>query len=99
MRVGLNRRCIGDRKRHRSGAANDGERGAGGRIGWSTPLPAVPRMRGAIGRGAAFLLPSRLWGRVGGGRARGHLPNQTVRPPTPTLPQRGGGSLGGAAAA
>jgi hypothetical protein len=40
-----------------------------------------------------FRLPSPLWGGVGGGgRGMGHFRASTSRPPTPTLPHKGGGS-------
>src|SRR5216683_291665 len=39
-----------------------------------------------------FLLPSPLWGGVGGGgRRMGHILCHISRPPTPTLPHKGGG--------
>src|SRR5215468_1542629 len=46
------------------------------------------------------LLPSPLWGGVGGGgRGRRHFRATSARPPTPTLPHKGGGNRGGSTAA
>src|SRR5580692_11548377 len=43
-----------------------------------------------------FLLPSPLWGGVGGGgRAAWHVGAVASRPPTPTLPHKGGGRRDG----
>src|SRR5580700_125484 len=71
-----------------------------GRAGRPEPdAPAEPCVRSSLiyadllrGRGPASLLPSPLWGGVGGGgRAIRRTCATTSRPPTPTLPHKGGG--------
>ena len=52
------------------------------------------KSRGSV----ALLLPSPLWGGVGGGgRHVGHFNAAASRPPTPTLPHKGGGRRSGGA--
>src|SRR6266481_1962438 len=57
------------------------------------PPTRLPSCYRGIAFGVTLLLPSPLWGGVGGGgRGVWHHCAITSRPPTPTLPHKGGGS-------
>src|SRR5215470_7863525 len=92
------RHRIGDRKRNCPGAANNPERCVGRRIDWRIGA-LISHGREVKVRRCSGLLPSPLWGGVGGGgRAELALLCSKARAPTPFLPHRGGGSPPGSAA-